>query len=252
MRKNKISMFMSLSLMLSALFFSSFDVFAMEKEEGYIFPCEQAEVTDTELLIQRAKDGIDEFKENTGVEFSVVCEKTDLLISYTTTPKVCSESVEEKYSVETYKTSQYLGKVLNEKGEWDDLYAFQGIVAYSDFENCSDTKTNGGCTITTTIYFQWAPDVFGIKLLRSTCVVSGTLRPSSLKMENQADEGWVTDANPELHYNTRTISLPSNGTYTLDSPYSGYVYHPNAYVMAEDTVFFGSGGTLKTHVVYSV
>lgn len=250
MRKNLVGVLISVTLVLSAFYSSSFNVCAMDKEE-YSIVGGNVEITDTEELIQRAKAGIDEFKENTGMEFSVICEDTDNKSSNAVASQIYSEAVEEDPNIETYKTSQYLGEVLDENGKKVDLYAAQGIVAYSDYDDRSDTKTNGGCTITTTIYFQWAPDVFGIKLLRSTATLSGTLRPSSLKMENRAEEGWVTDYNPVPHINSRTISLPSNGTYTLNSPYSGYVYYPQSFIMAEDTVSFGDGGVLKTHIMYS-
>ncbi len=204
---------------------------------------EGIEIQDVELLIQRAELGIDEFKENTGMNFQIDNEIMDMNLPATTV-ELCSE---REYNLKTYQTSQYLGKIVNEQGRLDDVYAIHGISVYSD-TTVSDTDTNGGCTITTTLYIQWGTgDRIELKLLRSSANLSGTLRPTSLKMENCVYEGWTTNVN---HYNTKTISLPSAGIYNLYPSYTGYISEYSSYVGAEDTVSFGDGGVLKTSIYY--
>lgn len=146
--------------------------------------------------------------------------------------------------VETNQTSQYLGDVLNERGNVEQIYALYGIVVYSN-DSISDQKSNGGCTITTTIFYAWDSSYFAIKLINSQAYLTGTLRPASLKMENNVFEGYTTYLE---HPNSRQISYPSNGYYTLGSAYNNYITEMGSYLIAEDTLSFGDGGVLKTSI----
>ncbi len=211
-------------------------------ETTEIVQYDKTEIQDVDTLIFLADQGVDEFKDKTGLAFHL---ESQLVGEQATVISLNAPStIEEAENIEIYKTSQYLGTILTAEGEIEELYALNGVILYSD-PSKSDTKTNGGCTITTTLHCAWNSDGMKLRLIDSQAYLTGTLRPQSLLMENNAYEGWITN---EAHYNSRTVSLPSNGYYTLPSNYSGYIADMGAYLIAEDTLSFGSGGTLKTHV----
>lgn len=112
---------------------NSLNVFAKEGE-WFVENYEATAIRDAELLMKRAELGIDDFKQDTGLDFKVSCETTNLGL-------VSKMNSDIDNLVTTYQTSQYLGEIVNEQGEVNSIYALQGVTVYRD-TTVSDTETN--------------------------------------------------------------------------------------------------------------
>ena len=199
------------------------------------------EIVDTDDLIERAKAGIDDFKEVTGRDFNVYVEAK--------MPTAESEGLDLTNSMEIYKTSQYLGKIVNEDGGYDDLYVLEGIVAYP-IHDVTQGGTYGNCTLTTKMYFQFSENYSSMaRMINSTGKVTGSLHPVSMFMENRVYD-WDNDSN---HYNSNTVITPTSGTtYTLYPSYYGAVDTNLGTLDAKNTAYFSGGGSLSVGVDFTM
>jgi hypothetical protein len=176
------------------------------------------EITDINLLVDRAQKGIDDFKTKTGRKAQVAVKKSDNL------------------NVESYQTSQLLS-VVEDNGIQYQQFAITTVSYVTSFP---DTESRYGCTLVSTIYAEWGN--VGLKMLFSTHSVSGTGMPLSLIMQNSVYTGWDT---MQTYYNSQPIAQPG-GSYSLVSPYSGEVFEFSNLIQTAGQLHFSDGTYCET------
>lgn len=181
------------------------------------------EITDVQVLRQRAEANIDDLFDRSGLKFDTMIRSTDEI-----TPVAC----------DTLYTTQLLS-VYEENGiQWED-YA---ITTMSKLFSATNKDTKYNYTLISTIFYTSDSSYTYAYFQNSTAYysVSGTAGAtvSSLYMEN-----WVDiDLEHESLYNSRTISTPQrDATYSLSSPYSGGLYSFFAGIYGKATLKFTNG-----------
>lgn len=226
MKSKKITVLVLVMIFLGNLLTDVLDVRALETNADDNYVIEQSEeITDTELLIERAKAGINEIETNEAANVDVNC--------------IVPFSVEDG-TFQTYITSQCINRAVKD-GNIVETYAVNLLSVYESSQTSSPAKY-GETTLKSTAYFDCVVGRTEIAFKYSQAVITGSGSYTSLIMQSRVYTGWIDN---KTYNASKPIPFPT-GINTMTAPYTDYISDYPAYIAVEDMLNFSDGTSIYT------
>lgn len=222
--------FVAMALATSMICGSTMNLWAAEKTENNVIS-QYKEITDVQELIERAKRGIDDLRDDAKIEAETECN-----LIQNSRSRAASVEGDMEGELKSYTTSQKLGTEMVD-GEMVDTYAAASVVTYS---TGSHSASVSGVTLVSKIYlYVYSDGRASIRMKNTSSNVSGGAQ--RLVMTNLVQQ---YTSGPQ-YTNGKTVSYPS-GTYTLSAPSGAanlWLTDSTAFCKLQDTVYMSNGAS---------